>query len=54
MTLMKFLSAYAGAAGAESRKLSTNSSTCQDVSYLKNGILKGVAYYKDSHGVMCE
>jgi hypothetical protein len=40
--------------GAESRKLSTKSSTCQDVSYLKNGILKGVAYFKDSHGVMCE
>jgi hypothetical protein len=27
---------------------------CQDVDNLKNGILKGVAYYKDSHGVMCE
>ena len=53
MTLIKFLSAYAGAAAAESRKLS-QIAACQDVDYLKNGILKGVAYYKDSHGVMCE
>jgi hypothetical protein len=53
MTLTKFLSAYAGAAGAESRKLSTNSSMLGRY-YLKNGILKGVAYFKDSHGVLCE